>query len=219
MSSVDYLSAINSKGSGLNVTQIVDSLVAAETTPEKDAINKKIEQKTTAISALGEVVSELDSLNSLVKGFQNNTKLVTSSADTSASITISDPSNAKTFESDINVTALATSQTLEFSGFALPTSSTGSGTITIDFGQWITSSTTDEDSFSGTSVSANTSLGTPTSHSSLGGKITIKTDTGGNQSSTIFTVSGTDMAGNSISETITGSSSGNTSTGNKVFKT
>ena len=220
MSSVDYLSAINSKGSGLNVTQIVDSLVAAETTPEKDAINKKIEQKTTAISALGEVVSELDSLNSLVKGFQNNTKLVTSSADTSASITISDPSNAKTFESDINVTALATSQTLEFSGFALPTSSTGSGTITIDFGQWITASTTDEDSlFSGTSVSANTSLGTPTSHSSLGGKITIKTDTGGNQSSTIFTVSGTDMAGNSISETITGSSSGNTSTGNKVFKT
>ena len=35
MSSVDYLSAINSKGSGLNVTQIVDSLVEAETTPEK----------------------------------------------------------------------------------------------------------------------------------------------------------------------------------------
>ena len=108
---------------------------------------------------MGEVVSELDSLNSSYKGFQNNTKLVTSSADTSASITISDPSNAKTFESDINITALATSQTLEFSGFALPTSSTGSGTITIDFGQWITSSTTDEDSlFSGTSVSANTSL-------------------------------------------------------------
>ena len=58
MSSVDYLSAINSKGSGLNVTQIVDSLVEAETTPEKESINKKIEQKTTAISALGEVVSE-----------------------------------------------------------------------------------------------------------------------------------------------------------------
>ena len=60
----------------------------------------------------------------------------------------------------------------------------------------------DDSLFSGTSVSANTSLGTPTSHASLGGKITIKTDTGGNQSSTSFTVSGTDMAGNSISEII-----------------
>ena len=31
MSSVDYVSAINTKGSGLNITQIVESLVEAET--------------------------------------------------------------------------------------------------------------------------------------------------------------------------------------------
>ena len=43
--SIDYLSAINSKGSGLNVTQIVDSLVNAETTPDRDAIQKKIDSK------------------------------------------------------------------------------------------------------------------------------------------------------------------------------
>ena len=32
---VDYLSALNSKGSGLNITQLVDSLVKAETEPKK----------------------------------------------------------------------------------------------------------------------------------------------------------------------------------------
>jgi len=53
----------------------------------------------------------------------------------------------------------------------------------------------------------------------LGGTITIATAGGGNQSSTVFTVVGTDMAGNSMTETITGATGGNTSTGTKVFKT
>jgi flagellar hook-associated protein 2 len=40
---VDYLSAINQGGSGLNITQIVDSLVEAETAPEKDKINADVD--------------------------------------------------------------------------------------------------------------------------------------------------------------------------------
>ena len=59
---VDYLSALNTKGSGLNITQIVDSLVEAEIAPQQDALNKKIEEKNTAISALGELISELSAL-------------------------------------------------------------------------------------------------------------------------------------------------------------
>ena len=42
--SVDYISALNQNGSGLNITQIVDSLVQAETTPEKEHLNQKIEE-------------------------------------------------------------------------------------------------------------------------------------------------------------------------------
>ncbi len=218
--SVDYLSALNTKGSGLNITQLVDSLVQAETEPKKKLINDKIDRQTLAISALGEVALELDTLKTNVLTFKDKTKLVTSSADTNTTLSVTSPSTAKAFTSDINISALATSQTLEFTGFSLPSSTSGSGTITIDFGTWITSSSTDTDSlFSGASVSASTSLGTPTSHSSLGGTITIATAGGGNQSSTVFTVVGTDMAGNSMTETITGATGGNTSTGNKVFKT
>ncbi len=217
---VDYLSALNNGGSGLNISQIVDSLVEAETLPQKETIQKKIDKQNASISALAEVVSELDSLKTLATSFQDKTKLNTSSSSSAASISVTSASVAQAFNSDLNISTLATAQTLEFSGFSLPTSSTGSGTIAIDFGQWITSSTTDDDSlFSGVSVSASTSLGTPTSHSSLGGKITIKTIAGGDQSSTSFTVVGMDMAGNSITETISGASSGNTTTGTKVFKT
>ena len=35
---VDYLSAINKQGSGINITQLVESLVEAETAPQVDKI-------------------------------------------------------------------------------------------------------------------------------------------------------------------------------------
>ena len=54
---VDYLSALNSKGSGLNITQIVDSLVQAEKTPQSELINNKITKNNTSISAIAEVKS------------------------------------------------------------------------------------------------------------------------------------------------------------------
>ncbi len=163
---VDYISALNQNGSGLNITQIVDSLVEAETTPEKDRINKKIEENNASISAFGELTSELDTLKTSLESFQNKTTFSTSSSSTAASLSINSTSNAKAFTSDINISSLATSQTLEFTGFSLPTSSTGSGSIVIQFGQWLSGSTTDNDSlYSSVSVTSGTSLGTPTTHS------------------------------------------------------
>ena len=218
---VDYLSAINQNGSGLNTSQIVDSIVEAETAPQKALINQKIENKNLEISTMAEVALELSNLKTSVSSFANNTKLSTSSASTTATLSIQDPSVAKAFNSDVQVTQLATSQTLEFPGFSSLSSTTGTGAITIDFGAWVTNGTaTDTDSlFSGNNISANTSLGTPISHSVLGGTISILTDVGGDQSSTVFTVVGTDIAGNSITENITGGASGVSVSGTSVFKT
>lgn len=219
---VDYLSAINSGGSGLNITQIVESLVEAETAPQLDMVNKKIDSKTLEISALGEVAKELDLLKTTTALLSNKTKLSVSSASTKNTISITSPSVAKTFSSDLTVSSLATPQTLEFTGFTSPTQSVGSGNIVVDFGNWISGGdATDTDSLfaSNTAVNTSTSLGTPTSHSKLGGVITIATAAGGNHTSTNFTVVGVDMAGNTITENITGAGNGATATGSKVFKT
>ena len=59
---VDYLSALN-VGSGLNVTQIVDAIVEAEKVPQETIIQKKIDEKTVSVSALGTVKSSLSSLD------------------------------------------------------------------------------------------------------------------------------------------------------------
>lgn len=216
---VDYISALNQNGSGLNITQIVESLVDAETLPRKERINKKIEESNASISAFGELKSELDVLKTSIQTFQNKTTLSASSTDTAASLSINSPSIAKQFSSDINISALATSQTLEFTGFSLPSASTGSGSIVIDFGQWLSGATTDNDSiYSKASVTSGSSLGTPISHSSLKGTISILSE-GGDLSSTNFTITGTDMAGNVITEIVTGPTFGNTTNGSKVFKT
>ena len=67
------------------------------------------------------------------------------------------------------------------------------------------------------SISANTALSINTTNL-LAGKVTISTSSGGDQSSTEFTVVGTDMSGNAQTEIITGALGGNTSTGLKVFR-
>ena len=139
--SVDYLSALNSKGSGLNITQIVDSLVQAETAPQKDLLQDKIDKRTTAISALATLSSELGNLKTSISGFAGTSKYTATSTSTGNTISVSDTSSATPFTSDVQVTALATSQTLEFSGYTSPTQELATGSISVDFGTWNSNAT------------------------------------------------------------------------------
>ena len=139
--SVDYLSALNSKGSGLNITQIVDSLVQAETAPQKDLLQDKIDKRTTAISALATLSSELGNLKTSISGFAGTSKYTATSTSTGNTISVSDTSSATPFTSDVQVTALATSQTLEFSGYNSPTQELATGSISVDFGTWNSNAT------------------------------------------------------------------------------
>ena len=135
---IDYLSALNTKGSGLNITQIVDSLVEADVAPKKDSLNKQITEKNTQISALAEVVSDLSSLKADISSLANTTQLAPTSSNSALTITVSDSAVAEAFTADVKVEALATSQTLHFanSNFDSPTDTVGSGTLTVNLGTW-----------------------------------------------------------------------------------
>ena len=52
--SADYIQSLNI-GTGLNTTQIVDAIVDARRVTKESLINKKIEQRQTQVSALGEL--------------------------------------------------------------------------------------------------------------------------------------------------------------------
>ena len=72
---------------------------------------------------------------------------------------------------------------------------------------------------SSATVAANTSLGTVKNHTGYGGKVKLFTADGGNQTATSFTVNGTDIDGNAMSETITGANGNQFVIGTKTFKT
>jgi len=144
---VDYLSAINQGGSGLNITQIVDSLVNAEKTPQENAIQTKIDDNTTSISAIGEIKSALSILSTSLGTLVGKTSLAVSSNSTAVTASITDPSKAGSINSSMTISALATGQTLAVTGYSDTTSVVGGGSLVLERGDWssgsfIASSTT-----------------------------------------------------------------------------
>ena len=133
---VDYLSTLNTGGSGLNITQIVDSLVDAEISPQEFKIQGKIDQKTTSISAIGEIKSALSTLSSSLKSLTGNTSLSISSSTAALSASITDPSIAKEINSTISVASLAKGQTLAIEDYSSNVSIVGAGTLTLERGDW-----------------------------------------------------------------------------------
>ena len=133
---VDYLSAINQGGSGLNVTQIVDSLVEAEKAPQESQIQSKIDAKNTAISAIGEIKSALSKLSTSLKTLTGNTSLKVNSTSSAISATISNPSTAVAINSTISISSLAKGQTLAFEDYSSSTTLVGAGSLVLERGDW-----------------------------------------------------------------------------------
>ena len=137
--SVDYLSILNQKGSGLNITQIVDSLVEADTVPKKNMLEEDKTVKQTEISAFASLASELNLLKADLSSMANSNKYVPVSGNSNLEISVSDNSVATAFSSDVTINSLASQQTLQFSGsspYTSPTASIGQGTLTLNLGTW-----------------------------------------------------------------------------------
>ena len=136
MTTVDYLSAINKQGSGLNITQIVDSLVQAETAPAASRLQSSIDEKNAAISGYGLVAAELGKLKDYAVSAQGSSSFEITSDSSAIAVKVIDQSLTKAFNGKLTVSQLASSQTLEFSGFSSKAAAINKGSINIDFGSW-----------------------------------------------------------------------------------
>ena len=134
---VDYLSALNSSGSGLNVTQIIDSLVAAEIQPQRELISKSQDKTELEISELATMKSKLNSLKNILNGLSfDDVFNVKSSSQTGFQITQStNLSEAVEFDANLKVNQIAQRQTLVFSGYSSETEAIGDISLTISFGE------------------------------------------------------------------------------------
>ena len=133
--SSEYLKALNI-GSGLDTKQIVDAIIAARKTPKENFIKNKIADKQTKTSSFGEVKNAISSFETNLSLYSGINGLSLQGNSTAFTAQISDPSKAKAFSHSINVSNLATSQTLVFGGFSSATTTVGTGTLNFAFGTW-----------------------------------------------------------------------------------
>ena len=133
---IDYLSSLN-VGSGLNTKEIIDALVEAERAPKASEITTAKEKRTVEISSLGQVKQGFETFDNSLTPVKEITGLSASSSGTSMAVEISDAKVASNFSNSIEITAVASGQTLVFGGYSSErATSTGTGTLTFSFGTW-----------------------------------------------------------------------------------
>ena len=131
----DYLSSLN-VGSGLNTTQIIDALVAAEQEPKEALVNLQKEEATVSISSFGAVQQNFTDFKNTLKALNGVTGMSISNTGSSVSAETSDNAMVNAFNSSIEVSQIARSHTLVYDGFASESSNLGSGTLSFEFGSW-----------------------------------------------------------------------------------
>ncbi len=131
----DYLSALN-VGSGLNTTQIIDALVAAEQEPQEALVNSQKEEASVSISSFGSVRQNLTDFKSTMSAMNGVTGMSLTQAGSSVTATIRDDAKVDQFSSSFEVSQIAQAHTLVFDGFTSESANVGSGTLTFELGSW-----------------------------------------------------------------------------------
>lgn len=133
---VDYLSALNSNGSGLNITQLVESLTAAEVEPKRAQISARKDEIALSISEMGKLQAGMEGLRRSLSADSAGLAFDVSSSAASVAVEISDVNALQNRSATVEVSALARGQVLEFAGFTSADHDLGAGSLTIDFGSW-----------------------------------------------------------------------------------
>ena len=134
---VDYLSTLNSKGSGLNISQIVDSLVQAEVQPKRTLITKSQSATELKISELADLKAKANTFQSQLGSlsFAKSFKIENSNTAAIEVINTSVLHEAESFSSNIDVKQLARKQTLLFEGYNATAEQIGDINLSISFGK------------------------------------------------------------------------------------
>ena len=131
---VDYLSTLNSGGSGLNITQLVDSIVAAEIEPAKALINKQVSENDLAISEVAKFRARAATLEGALSVAGATGLFQAESSSAATAIAVHDMSALETGSISVKTNQLASRQVLEFAGFASLEATVPAGTLTVETG-------------------------------------------------------------------------------------
>ena len=164
MSTPEILSKIGI-GSGLNNSEIIGAIVDAETVAEKERIARDEADYSNKISAFGLVKSELKTFQLATQSLQDlspSTHLGSSSSTSTATFTNTGATDNDDINSSLVVTQLASAHSLVSGAVSSTGSLVGAGELTIDFGTFSTTSSTN-DTFSANSSKTSFTITTTSS--------------------------------------------------------
>ena len=110
----NLISSVNKSGSGVDLGKLVEGLVTAETTVKQNSITKKVEAANLQISSFGQLKAKLTSFSSSLTTLENTNARTATSANTAATLTVTNEALAKDINANINVISVAKGQVVTF---------------------------------------------------------------------------------------------------------
>ncbi len=122
---------------GLDLESLLSKQVAAESQPLTD-LQGNTQALQTKLSAYGQIQSSMSALQTSLQALTNpgTWAATTASSSDNASVSVAVGDGAAAGSTSISVTQLATSQTIASTAFGNTTDALGTGSLTIQLGQW-----------------------------------------------------------------------------------
>ena len=133
---MDILSSLNTGGSGLNISELTDTLTKAEIEPRKSLISQRIDTAELRLSGYERLRGQTETLNEMLTLMRQLSPLAVRSDTSAVRATISDATALDLTSAQVAVDRLATSQVLNFTGQASPDAELGAGSLTVALGSW-----------------------------------------------------------------------------------
>ena len=132
----DYLSLVNKGGSGFNVSELVDSMVASEIEPKRILQNSKLEKTENAISGIGYLNSQASTTQGNFTTISGDTFFEISSSNSSAiDVVVTDETKLDPANHTISDVQIAKKMVFQFGGFDDLTEGFD-GNLRINLGSW-----------------------------------------------------------------------------------
>ncbi len=145
---------------GLDLESLLSKQVAAESQPLTD-LQSNTQALQTKLSAYGQIQSSMSALQTSLQALTNpgTWAATTASSSDNASVSVAVGDGATAGSTSISVSQLATSQTIASSAFGNAASAVGTGSLTIQLGQWSGTGNSTFTPGSGSAVTINITAG------------------------------------------------------------
>ncbi|MEM1101541.1 MAG: flagellar filament capping protein FliD, partial [Pseudomonadota bacterium] len=132
----DFLTALNSGGSGINIRELAETLTEAEIAPRRTLVTDRIDRAELQLTGYAQLRGQAEQVSEALRLISSLAPFAVSSGSDDVGVTVLDAVAVAEGATSIEVTQLATAQVLNFGGFSDPTAPLGAGALTVDFGAW-----------------------------------------------------------------------------------